>query len=123
MTLPDWVVLMTVGVCAAAFFAAGAGTVTMTVIGVGADASMTVAPGGAVSPGESWTYLIGRTSWTGVELGWESVVCDCWFCVAETGAASLKDMGKVMAALKERYTGSLDFGKAGGLIKAQLSGK
>jgi uncharacterized protein YqeY len=43
--------------------------------------------------------------------------------VAETGAASLKDMGKVMAALKERYTGTMDFGKAGALIKAQLSAK
>jgi uncharacterized protein len=43
--------------------------------------------------------------------------------VAETGAASLKDMSKVMAALKERYTGTMDFGKAGALIKAQLSGK
>ena len=43
--------------------------------------------------------------------------------VAETGAASLKDMGKVMAALKERYTGTMDFGKAGALIKAQISGK
>lgn len=43
--------------------------------------------------------------------------------VAETGAASLKDMGKVMAALKERYTGTMDFGKAGGMVKAQLSGK
>jgi uncharacterized protein YqeY len=43
--------------------------------------------------------------------------------VAETGAASLKDMGKVMAALKERYTGTMDFGKAGGLVKAQLGGK
>ncbi|MDR3528323.1 MAG: GatB/YqeY domain-containing protein [Rhizomicrobium sp.] len=43
--------------------------------------------------------------------------------VAETGAASLKDMGKVMAALKERYTGTIDMGKAGALIKAQLSSK
>lgn len=43
--------------------------------------------------------------------------------VAETGAASLKDMGKVMGALKERYTGTMDFGKAGALIKAQLGGK
>ncbi len=43
--------------------------------------------------------------------------------VAQTGAASLKDMGKVMAALKEHYTGTMDFGKAGALIKAQLSGK
>ena len=43
--------------------------------------------------------------------------------VAETGAASLKDMGKVMAALKERYTGTMDFGKAGALVKVQLGGK
>jgi uncharacterized protein YqeY len=43
--------------------------------------------------------------------------------VAETGATSLKDMGKVMAALKERYAGTMDFGKAGGLVKAQLGGK
>jgi uncharacterized protein len=43
--------------------------------------------------------------------------------VAETGAASLKDMGKVMAALKERYAGTMDFGKAGALLKAQLGGE
>ena len=43
--------------------------------------------------------------------------------VAETGAASLKDIGKVMAALKTRYTGTMDFGKAGALVKAQLGGK
>jgi uncharacterized protein YqeY len=43
--------------------------------------------------------------------------------VAETGATSLKDMGKVMAALKERYTGTMDFAKAGAQVKAQLGGK
>ena len=43
--------------------------------------------------------------------------------VAETGASSLKDMGKVMAALKERYSGTMDFGKAGALVKAQFGGK
>jgi hypothetical protein len=42
--------------------------------------------------------------------------------VKETGAASVKDMGKVMAALKQRYTGKMDFAKAGGLVKAQLAG-
>ena len=41
--------------------------------------------------------------------------------IAETGAASMKDMGKVMGALKERYPGQLDFGKASGQIKALLS--
>ena len=43
--------------------------------------------------------------------------------IAETGAASLKDMGKVMAALKERYAGKMDFGKAGAAVKAQLGAK
>jgi uncharacterized protein len=40
--------------------------------------------------------------------------------IAETGAASIKDMGKVMTALKARYAGQMDFGKAGGLVKAKL---
>jgi uncharacterized protein len=43
--------------------------------------------------------------------------------VAETGAASIKDMGKVMAALKERYTGQMDFAKAGATVKELLSAK
>jgi hypothetical protein len=40
--------------------------------------------------------------------------------VKETGAASIKDMGRVMAALKERYAGQIDFAKAGGLVKSQF---
>ena len=40
--------------------------------------------------------------------------------VAETGASSIKDMGKVMGVLKERYAGQLDFGKVGALVKAKL---
>jgi uncharacterized protein YqeY len=40
--------------------------------------------------------------------------------VKETGAASPKEMGKVMAALKERYAGRMDFGKASGLVKELL---
>jgi uncharacterized protein YqeY len=40
--------------------------------------------------------------------------------VAETGASSIKDMGKVMAALKARYAGQMDFGKVGPLVKARL---
>ena len=40
--------------------------------------------------------------------------------VKDTGAASIKDMGRVMAALKERYAGQMDFAKAGGLVKGQL---
>lgn len=40
--------------------------------------------------------------------------------ITEIGAAGIKDMGKVMAALRERYAGQMDFGKASGTIKAQL---
>lgn len=43
--------------------------------------------------------------------------------VAELGASSVKDMGKVMAELKARHAGQMDFAKAGGLVKARLSGK
>jgi uncharacterized protein YqeY len=42
--------------------------------------------------------------------------------VAETGAASIKDMGKVMAALRARYAATLDMAKAGPLVKAKLGG-
>ena len=42
--------------------------------------------------------------------------------VAETGAASVKDMGRVMALVKERYAGQLDMAKASGLVKARLQG-
>ncbi len=40
--------------------------------------------------------------------------------IKETGAEGLRDMGKCMAALKERYAGQMDFAKASGLVKAQL---
>ncbi|MGH6736654.1 MAG: GatB/YqeY domain-containing protein [Methyloceanibacter sp.] len=40
--------------------------------------------------------------------------------IAETGASSVKDMGKVMAALKSRYAGQMDFGKASAAVKAKL---
>ncbi len=43
--------------------------------------------------------------------------------IVATGAASMKDMGKVMAALKERYAGQMDFGKASGLVKELLTPK
>ena len=41
--------------------------------------------------------------------------------IGTIGAASMKDMGKVMAALKERYSGQMDFAKASALVKEQLS--
>ena len=40
--------------------------------------------------------------------------------VKEVGATTPKDMGKVMAALKERYAGQMDFGKASGQVKELL---
>jgi uncharacterized protein YqeY len=40
--------------------------------------------------------------------------------VAETEASSVKDMGRVMALLKERHAGQLDMSKASGLVKARL---
>ena len=40
--------------------------------------------------------------------------------IAEVGATSIRDMGKVMGALKAKYTGRMDFGKAGPLVKDRL---
>jgi uncharacterized protein len=40
--------------------------------------------------------------------------------VAKTGAASVKDMGKVMAELKAHYAGQMDFSKASAAVKAKL---
>ena len=45
----------------------------------------------------------------------------CESAIKETGAASIKDMGKVMAILKSKYSGSIDFSKAGAFLKELLS--
>jgi uncharacterized protein YqeY len=42
--------------------------------------------------------------------------------IAESGAASIKDMGKVMAALKGKYSGQMDFSAVGPAVKAKLGG-
>lgn len=42
--------------------------------------------------------------------------------IAETGAAGIKDMGKVIGALKAKYTGQMDFAKASALVKSALGG-
>ena len=42
--------------------------------------------------------------------------------IASTGAKSVKDMGGVMAALKAKYAGQMDFGKASAAVKKALSG-
>jgi len=41
--------------------------------------------------------------------------------ITETGAESIRDMGKVMGALKSRYTGQMDFGTVGPMVKARLN--
>jgi uncharacterized protein YqeY len=41
--------------------------------------------------------------------------------IAATGASSMKDMGKVMAALKERHAGQMDFSKASATVKELLT--
>lgn len=41
--------------------------------------------------------------------------------IAETGATSIRDMGKVMAALKSKYTGQMDFGAVGPMVKDALA--
>ena len=41
---------------------------------------------------------------------------------SETGASSVKEMGKVMALIKERYAGQLDMSKASQAVKVRLSG-
>jgi uncharacterized protein YqeY len=40
--------------------------------------------------------------------------------IKETGAAGMKDMGKVIGILRAKYAGQMDFGKASGLVKAKL---
>lgn len=40
--------------------------------------------------------------------------------IAATGAAGIRDMGKVMAALRERHAGAMDFGRAGPIVKQLL---
>lgn len=41
--------------------------------------------------------------------------------IAEVGAAGIRDMGRVMAALKARHTGQMDFGAVGPMVKARLA--
>jgi uncharacterized protein YqeY len=42
--------------------------------------------------------------------------------IKDTGAAGMKDMGKVIAALKGKFAGRMDFAKASGIVKAMLTG-
>jgi uncharacterized protein YqeY len=42
--------------------------------------------------------------------------------IGETGASSMKDMGKVIGVLRAKYAGQMDFGKASALVKSALTG-
>ena len=53
-------------------------------------------------------------------LGEEEVTAAIADAIRDTGAASIRDMGKVMGALKAKYAGRMDFGAVGGRIKAML---
>ena len=52
------------------------------------------------------------------EAGTRAAIADA---IAESGAAGPKDMGKVIAAVKARHAGRIDFGKASGIVKEMLA--
>lgn len=54
------------------------------------------------------------------QLSDDKVRAACAEIISETGAQGLRDMGKCMNALKERYPGQMDFAKASGLVKGLL---
>ena len=55
------------------------------------------------------------------QLSPEEIAAALDAAVSETGAGSIRDVGKVMAALKAKYAGQMDFGAVGALVKARLS--
>jgi len=55
------------------------------------------------------------------QLSDEEIESACSSVIDELGASNLKDMGRTMAALKERYAGKMDFAKAGQVVKGRLS--
>lgn len=54
------------------------------------------------------------------QLGDEDVKYACQHVIKEIGADGLRDMGRCMAALKEKFPGKMDFGKASGVVKEML---
>lgn len=55
------------------------------------------------------------------QLAEEEIAAAIDAAIRETGATSIRDMGKVMAALKSRYTGQMDFGAVGPRVKDRLA--
>lgn len=54
------------------------------------------------------------------QLDEDEIRAVCAEAIKETGSQGLRDMGKCMSALKERYAGRMDFGKASRLVKERL---
>ena len=54
------------------------------------------------------------------QLGENEIVAAIDAAIAEIGASSIRDMGKIMGALKAKYTGQMDFGKVGPMVKDRL---
>lgn len=55
-------------------------------------------------------------------MGEDEVVAEIDIAIEEVGAESLRDMGKVVGVLKEKFPGRIDFGKASKVVKAKLGG-
>ena len=55
------------------------------------------------------------------QMGEAEIAQEVDSAIAQAGATSGKDMGKVMAALKSRYAGQMDFAKASALVKELLA--
>ena len=56
------------------------------------------------------------------QLGEAGIRAAASAAISETGATSARDMGKVMALLKSRHAGEMDFGKASAIVKGLLAG-
>ena len=56
------------------------------------------------------------------QMGEEEIRAAATAAISETGAANARDMGKVMALLKSRHAGEMDFGKASAAVKTLLAG-
>ena len=56
------------------------------------------------------------------QMGQDEIAAAAQAAIAETGAAGARDMGKVMAALRERHAGTIDLARAGAVVKQLLGG-
>jgi len=54
------------------------------------------------------------------QMGADEVTAVAKALIAELGVSGMKDMGKVIASMKEKYAGAMDFGKASGIVKDLL---